>query len=76
MNISINTDDMGIFQTSLEMEYVTMYVALLKSKDENGKARYTKEAVLKWLDDVKAFGHIQAFTVDKRNLPYAPSIES
>lgn len=64
MNISINTDDMGVFQTSLEMEYVTMYVALLKSKDENGNARYTKEAVLKWLEDVKEFGHIQAFTVD------------
>lgn len=65
MNISINTDDMGVFQTSLEMEYVTMYVALLKSKDENGNARYTKEAVLKWLEDVKAFGHMQAFTVDE-----------
>lgn len=68
MNISINTDDMGVFQTSLEMEYATMYVALLKSKDEDGKAKYTKEAVLKWLEDVKEFGHMQAFTVDRQSL--------
>lgn len=68
MNVSINTDDMGVFQTSLEVEYATMYVALLKSKDEDGKARYTKEAVLKWLEDVKEFGHMQAFIVDKQSL--------
>lgn len=66
MNISINTDDMGVFQTSLEMEYITMYVALLKSKDEDGNAKFTKETVLKWLEDVKEFGHMQAFTVDKQ----------
>ena len=45
-----------------------MYVALLKSKDEDGKAKYTKEAVLKWLEDVKEFGHMQAFTVDRQSL--------
>lgn len=66
MCISINTDDMGVFQTSLETEYAAMYVALQKCRDEQGRFRYPREAVLKWLEDVKAFGHQQAFT-DKIN---------
>lgn len=61
LNISINTDDMGIFQTYLELEYLTMYIALLKSKDRYGNARYKKEEILQWLKDVKKFGHEQAF---------------
>ena len=61
LNISINTDDMGIFQTYLELEYLTMYIALLKSKDQYGNARYKKEEILQWLKDVKKFGHEQAF---------------
>lgn len=61
MSISINTDDMGVFQTSLETEYAAMYVALRKSRDESGRLKYPKEAVLKWLEDVKGFGRRQAF---------------
>lgn len=61
MSISINTDDMGVFQTSLETEYAAMYVALRKSRDERGMLKYPKEAVLQWLRDVKESGRRQAF---------------
>ena len=66
MSISINTDDMGVFQTSLETEYASMYVALLKSRDAYGRQKYKEKAVLKWLDDVKRFGQKQAFQLKKR----------
>lgn len=67
MCISINTDDMGVFQTSLETEYAAMYVALRKSRDESGKLKYPKEAVLKWLEDVKEFGRKQSFGWTDKN---------
>lgn len=65
LNVSINTDDSGIFQTSLEMEYGILYTALQKSSTENGQRRYTKEAVEQWLRDVNRFGNLQSFTYDK-----------
>ncbi|HCT91942.1 MAG TPA: hypothetical protein DF613_11280 [Lachnospiraceae bacterium] len=61
MSVSINTDDMGIFQTSLEMEYMTMYMALQKCKTEDGHKRYSREEIIRWLADVKRMGREQSF---------------
>ncbi|KEZ89282.1 hypothetical protein [Lacrimispora celerecrescens] len=61
MNVSINTDDQGIFHTSLEMEYATMYTALLKSRDQQGILRYSKEDIQQWIKDIGEFGRQQVF---------------
>lgn len=60
--VSINTDDQGVFQTSLEMEYALMYTALCKCKDASGKRKYTKQQVMKWLMEIKEFGKKQVFS--------------
>lgn len=65
LNVSINTDDQGIFHTSLEMEYAVMYTALIKSRDEQGLLRYSKEAIQQWIKDISDFGRQQVFHFSK-----------
>lgn len=61
MNVSINTDDQGIFNTSLENEYAYMALALENVKDENGNPVYKKSMIYNWLDDIRKMGIRQTF---------------
>lgn len=61
MSVSINTDDQGIFATSLEKEYTLMALALEKEKDEEGNPKYSKQGVLHWLDGVRRMGRERTF---------------
>lgn len=61
MNVSINTDDQGVFHTTLEMEYAVMYTALFKSRDDQDQPKYSEEGIRQWLSDVNEFGRRQAF---------------
>ncbi len=70
MHISINTDDKGIFQTSLENEYALMGCALENVADEQGKRKYQKQMVYEWLDHVREHGNQQSFLP---RLPYCIS---
>lgn len=59
--VSINTDDQGVFDTSLENEYALMAFALENMKDENGNHLYTPTEVYKWIDSVRNMGLHQKF---------------
>lgn len=59
--VSINTDDQGVFDTSLENEYALMAYALENKKDENGENLYTPTEVYKWIDSVRKMGLHQKF---------------
>lgn len=61
LSVSINTDDQGIFSTSLENEYALMAIALEKEKDEFGKPRYNSKMISEWLDKVRQMGIEQSF---------------
>ncbi len=61
MHISINTDDKGVFWTSLENEYALMGCALEHVKDENGNKKYHKQMVYEWLDRIRENGDQQSF---------------
>lgn len=52
LQVTINTDDQGIFATSLDNEYALIALALLKKKDAEGKNCYTRHQVLQWLEEV------------------------
>lgn len=67
MNVSINTDDQGVFHTTLEMEHAVMYTALSKSRDEQGQPKYSEECIRQWLSDVNEFGRRQAFHFPKEH---------
>ena len=59
--VSINTDDKGIFSTSLENEYALMACALEKAVKPDGSMRYPRQRVYAWLDDVRKMGLEQSF---------------
>lgn len=61
LSVSINTDDAGIFSTSLENEYALMAIALEKEKDENGKPKYKPAMIYDWLDRIREMGLQQSF---------------
>lgn len=53
LQVSINTDDQGVFDTSLENEYAIMTIALKKTKDENNQLLYDLEDIYAWVDYVR-----------------------
>jgi adenosine deaminase len=59
--VSINTDDQGIFGTSLENEFALMAIALEKAKDENGMKKYKPSMIYDWLDRIRKMGLEQSF---------------
>jgi hypothetical protein len=61
LSVSINTDDQGVFDTSLENEYALMTLALKKAKDENNNPLYDIEDIYEWIDYVRDMGIQQTF---------------
>ncbi len=61
LSVSINTDDKGIFSTSLENEYALMACTLEQCKDNDDNYLYSKTLVYEWLDRVREFGNTQSF---------------
>lgn len=61
LSVSINTDDQGIFSTSLENEYALMAIALEKEKDNDGKPKYNSYMIYDWLDKIRQMGLGQSF---------------
>lgn len=61
LSVSINTDDAGIFSTSLENEYALMAIALEKEKDGLGNPKYKSAMIYDWLDRIREMGLQQSF---------------
>lgn len=59
--VSINTDDQGVFATSLENEYALMAIALEKELDSDGNPKYNQAMIYDWLDRVRRMGLEQVF---------------
>lgn len=60
LSISINTDDQGVFDTSLENEYALIADALRKHK-EDGNYIFTDKAIYSYLDYIRELGNLQIF---------------
>lgn len=61
MHVSINTDDQGIFGTSLPFEYALLAAALTNETDEDGNRRYSDAEIKKYLGDIRQMGQEQIF---------------
>lgn len=61
ISVSINTDDKGIFATSLEKEYTLMALAVEKMKTEDGKPKYQPNNILVWLEGIRQEAFTQRF---------------
>ncbi len=56
LKVTLNTDDLGVFQTSLANEYSYMALALAKEKDEKGRPLYMPYDINQWLSSIAANG--------------------
>lgn len=61
IQVSINTDDQGVFATYIENEYAYLALALEKMKDENKNPRFSRTLIYQWLDNVRHMGLVQSF---------------
>lgn len=50
--VTVNTDDLGIFSTSLENEYALLALALLKQHDNSGRYLYDNRQVMWWIESL------------------------
>lgn len=62
ISVSINTDDQGVFDTSLEYEYALMASALITATDDAGNYKYSPAMVYDYLDNIRKLGNQQSFT--------------
>lgn len=61
INVSINTDDQGVFATSLEKEYTLLACALEKKRNEDGLPTYSAKDIYKWLDNIRKCAEMNSF---------------
>lgn len=60
--VSINTDDQGVFATSLEREFALIALSIEKTNNEEMKNH--PRAILDWLDRVRMMADEQKFAID------------
>lgn len=61
LHVCINTDDLGIFDTSLEFEYALLYNALSQSHFEDGTKRYREVEILQYLEHLRCLSASAVF---------------
>ena len=68
MNVSINTDDQGVFGTCLSNEYALVVSSLSRLKDSDGKHIYKKADIYQWIKDIQEMGNNQSFLKGETNV--------
>lgn len=66
LNVSINTDDRGVFATSLYNEFSLVAAALFKQRDVHGNRIWSNEAIYSYIDKLRENGNHQRFRIFKR----------
>lgn len=62
LKVSINTDDRGVFHTSIYEEYSLMALALLKKKKENSEEfEFNRQTVFDYIERIRVMSHQMAF---------------
>ena len=61
LNVSINTDDKGIFATSLPNEYSLVAMALSKQKNQYGRRKWNDEKIANYLHKIMIHSKEQRF---------------
>lgn len=61
LNVSVNTDDQGVFYTSLAKEYALLAGTLQQELDDDGMRVYSDDTILNWIDHLISNGKEQCF---------------
>lgn len=59
--VSVNTDDLGVFDTSQEFEYALLFQALRQETDDEGNDKYHECDILRYLENLRQMGHSIVF---------------
>lgn len=62
IQVSINTDDQGVFATYIENEYAYLALALEKMKDDEGNPKYSRTIIYEWIDNIRKMSLSQSFS--------------
>ena len=65
--VSVNTDDLGVFDTSLENEYALLYSALQQYRDSNGRQLIGNTEICRYLETLRRMGQDMVFPKAKRS---------
>lgn len=71
MNVSINTDDQGVFATSLSNEYALIASSLSRVRDSNKQHVYKTAEIYQWIRNVQEMGNNQSFLRKEEESDYA-----
>lgn len=61
LNVTVNTDDLGVFSTSLPNEYSLLALALMKMHNDDGSHKYSTQEVYDWIERLIHNGHKFSF---------------
>lgn len=56
LHICVNTDDLGVFDTSLEFEYALLYQTLREHERAAGESAYRSRDIINYLDNLRKMG--------------------
>lgn len=63
ISVSLNTDDQGVFDTSLENEYALLVQCMSEMRDENSVRLYSDEVIYEYVDYVRRLSVSQTFSL-------------
>ena len=66
MHVCINTDDLGVFDTSLSFEYALLFQALNEMKDDDGNKLYKEVEIIAYLNNIRKMGNTAVFPKSNR----------
>lgn len=61
LQVCVNTDDLGVFDTSQEFEYALLFRALSDMRDVGGVPLYKEPDILRYLNNLRQMGHDVSF---------------
>lgn len=61
LNASVNTDDRGVFATTLYNEFSLLALGMMKEKKENGDPKYGKRQIMDYIEHLRQAGIKQQF---------------
>lgn len=68
IRVSVNTDDLGVFDTSIENEYALLFGALCNRRDAEGKLLLCHDEILAYLDHLRIMGNDMTFPKAEKTL--------
>ena len=68
LRVSINTDDLGVFDTSIENEYALLFGALCNRRNADGKLLLCHDEILAYLEHLRIMGNDMTFPKAEKTL--------